>query len=39
MSGTFYLWALLFVGNAALCYTWLHCCVKVLRGQCPHCGK
>jgi hypothetical protein len=31
--------ALLFVGNVALLVLWVNCIVKVLRGQCPHCGR
>ena len=33
------LWTLLFLGNVALFWLWLSHGVKVLRGQCPHCGK
>ncbi len=33
------LWTLLFVGNVALCMLWVNYIIKVLRGQCPHCGK
>ena len=38
MSGSF-LWALLFVGNAALLWLWVNYVVKVLIGRCPHCGR
>jgi hypothetical protein len=30
---------LISVGNFALLLLWVHYIVKVLRGQCPHCGK
>ena len=30
---------LLFVGNVALLFLWANYIIKVLRGQCPHCGK
>ena len=33
------LWTLLFLGNVALMFLWVHYIIKVLRGQCPHCGK
>jgi len=33
------MWASLLIGNFALLLLWVHYIVKVLRGQCPHCGK
>jgi hypothetical protein len=33
------LWTALFVGNVALFFVWINYIVKVLRGQCPHCGN
>lgn len=33
------MWTSLFVGNVALLVLWVHYIIKVLRGQCPHCGK
>lgn len=30
---------LLFVGNVALLFLWANYIIKVLKGQCPHCGK
>ena len=30
---------LLFVGNVALLFVWANYIIKVLKGQCPHCGK
>ena len=30
---------LLFVGNFALLLLWVHYILKVLKGECPHCGK
>ena len=38
MNGAF-IWTLLFAGNATLLWLWVNYCLKVLRGQCPHCGK
>jgi len=38
MSATL-LWTALFVGNVALFFVWIHYIVKVLKGQCPHCGN
>lgn len=32
-------YTLLFVGNAALFFLWVHYILKALRGECPHCGK
>ena len=32
-------WTSLLIGNFALLLLWVHYIVKVLRGQCPHCGK
>ena len=29
----------LFVGNVALFFIWVHFIVKMLKGQCPHCGR
>lgn len=29
----------LFLGNVALLWLWVNYAIKVLRGQCPHCGK
>ncbi len=33
------LWTLLFLGNVALLWLWVNYVIKVLRGQCPHCGR
>lgn len=33
------LYTLLFVGNVALLFLWANYIIKVLKGQCPHCGK
>jgi hypothetical protein len=33
------MWASLLIGNFALLMLWVHYIVKVLKGQCPHCGK
>lgn len=33
------LWILLFLGNVALLWLWVNYVIKVLRGQCPHCGR
>lgn len=30
---------MLFLGNAALFYMWAHYVIRVLKGECPHCGK
>ncbi len=30
---------LLFLGNVALLFLWANYIIKVLRGQCPHCGR
>ncbi len=30
---------ILFLGNVALFWLWVNYVIKVLRGQCPHCGK
>ena len=30
---------MLFVGNVVLLFLWTNYILKVLRGQCPHCGK
>ncbi len=30
---------MLFLGNAALFYLWVHYILKALHGHCPHCGK
>ena len=32
------LWIALFLGNVALFFVWINYIVKVLKGQCPHCG-
>lgn len=37
--GASILWTLLFLGNVALLWLWVNCVIKVLRGQCPHCGR
>ncbi len=37
--GSWLLWTLLFLGNAALFWLWISYSIKVLRGECPHCGK
>jgi hypothetical protein len=29
----------LFIGNVVLLLLWSNYILKVLRGQCPHCGK
>jgi hypothetical protein len=33
------MWTSLLLGNFALLMLWVHYIVKVLKGQCPHCGK
>jgi len=38
MSASF-LWTLLFIGNVGLLWLWANYIIKVLRGQCPHCGR
>jgi len=38
MVGSFQM-TLLFLGNVALFVLWVYYIIKVLRGQCPHCGK
>lgn len=36
---SYLLLVLLFVGNAALLFLWVHYIIRVLFGQCPHCGE
>lgn len=38
MSGPL-IWVALFLGNAALLVLWVHYIIKVLVGECPHCGE
>lgn len=38
MSGSLQL-TLLFLGNVVLLWLWVNYVIKLLRGQCPHCGK
>ncbi len=38
MSNTLVL-TVLFLGNVALLWLWVNYVIKVLKGQCPHCGK
>jgi hypothetical protein len=38
MSGSLQL-TLLFLGNVVLLWFWVSYVIKVLKGQCPHCGK
>lgn len=38
MSASF-LWTLLLLGNFALLLLWVHYIIRVLKGQCLHCGK
>ena len=33
------LWTMLFLGNVALLWMWVNYIIKVLKGECPHCGK
>ncbi len=33
------LWTMLFLGNVALLWLWVNYIIKVLKGECPHCGK
>lgn len=33
------LWTFLFLGNVALLWLWVKYVIKVLKGQCPHCGR
>jgi hypothetical protein len=33
------MWTSLFIGNFALLLLWVHYIIKMLKGQCPHCGK
>jgi len=33
------LWLILLLGNVVLFWLWINYIIKVLRGQCPHCGK
>ena len=33
------LWMFLFLGNVALLWLWVNYVIKVLKGQCPHCGR
>ena len=33
------LWTLLFLGNVALFWLWANYVIKVVKGQCPHCGR
>ena len=33
------IWVLLFLGNVALMFLWVHYIVRVLFGKCPHCGE
>ena len=37
--GSQMLYTLLFVGNAALFLLWSHYILKIVKGECPHCGK
>lgn len=32
-------WVALFLGNAALFVIWVNYIIKVLIGECPHCGE
>lgn len=36
---TYPIWVLLFLGNVALMFLWVHYIIRVLLGQCPNCGK
>jgi hypothetical protein len=38
MSGSL-LYSVLLLGNIALLWLWINYIIKVLRGECPHCGK
>lgn len=33
------LYSVLLLGNIALLWLWINYIIKVLRGECPHCGK
>jgi len=36
---TYSIWVLLFLGNVALMFLWVHYIIRVLLGQCPNCGN
>ena len=37
--GASLLWTLLFLGNVFLFWLWVNYILKVVKGQCPHCGR